>query len=287
LWSAVAAIAALLYAATRWWYDELRLLDRGALIPLFDNRVMHSRVVHQLYDATAVVASFLTVRMLMPMPLTGLSGRVGSLGSGAIVSVVSVGAFLLAGLYRGSYMRAGVPELLRIARAVVIGVIISGFVWTVVFSGGWPVTAWLLHFYLVLTAIVSARLLFRVLDHVHQRAQRIARRVLIVGAGRGGELAVREMLSNTGLGLVPVGFVDDDLRLHGSQVHGYLVYGGTEVLERTLAITRADQVVLSTRKLDAERFAAVAAACARRGVPLVQLGMSWQTLDIVGPASGM
>lgn len=287
LWSAAAAIAALLYAATRWWYDELRLLDRGALIPLFDNRMMHSRVVHQLYDAAAVVASFLFVRMLIPMPLTGFSEFVGSLGSGAIVSILSVGTFLLAGLYRGSYMRAGVPELLRIARAVVIGVIASGAVWTVVFSGGWPLTAWLLHFYLVLTAVLSARLLFRVLDHIHQRARRVARRVLIVGAGRGGELAVREMLSNAGLGMVPVGFVDDDLRLRGTHVHGYPVCGGTENLEQALATTRADHVVLSTRKLDVERSTAVAVACARRGVPLVQLDMSWQAVDTVTPASGM
>ena len=42
------------------------------------------------------------------------------------------------------------------------------------------------------------------------RARKDTRTVLIVGAGDGGRLVLREMLSNTALGLRPVGFVDDD-----------------------------------------------------------------------------
>jgi UDP-GlcNAc:undecaprenyl-phosphate GlcNAc-1-phosphate transferase len=284
LWSACAAGAALLYAAARWWYDELRLLDRGALIPLFDNRVMHSRVVHQLYDAAAVLASFLVVRALVPPRLTAFSQRAGSLGGGLLIAGVTVAGFWLAGLYRGSYLRAGVPELLRTVRAVVVGVLLGGGAGAALFRGAWSPVAWLLHFYLVLSAVMSARLLFRFLDYVHQRARRSATRVLIVGAGRGGELAVREMLANPALNLAPAGFVDDDPRLAGARVHGYPVYGGTDAVERALAAARADRVVLSTNKLPAARLAALVAACAARGMPLLQLNLTWQTLDAAGTA---
>ena len=278
LWSAVAAACALLYAAARWWYDELRLLDRGALIPLFDNRVMHSRAVHQLYDGAAVLASLLIVRALEPMALTDQAHRIGSLGSALLVAAVTVAGFWLAGLYRGSYLHAGVAELLRMGRAVVAGVLAGGIVAALLFRDAWPAAAWMLDFYLVLSAVVLARLLFRLLDYVHQRARRAARRVLIVGAGRGGELAVREMLGNPALGLVPAGFVDDDPQLAAVRVHGYPVYGGTDAVEAALAAARADQVVLSTRKLPAERLTALAAACAARGTPLIRLDLTWQAL---------
>ena len=42
------------------------------------------------------------------------------------------------------------------------------------------------------------------------RAQRDARSVLIVGAGDGGHLLLRELQKNPDLGYRPVGFVDDD-----------------------------------------------------------------------------
>ena len=50
------------------------------------------------------------------------------------------------------------------------------------------------------------------------RARRDARSVLIVGAGDGGRLLLREILRNPDLGYRPVGFVDDDPRKRGARV---------------------------------------------------------------------
>ena len=47
---------------------------------------------------------------------------------------------------------------------------------------------------------------------------RDARSVLIVGAGDGGRLLLREILRNPDLGLRPVGFVDDDPRKQGARI---------------------------------------------------------------------
>src|SRR5581483_4300692 len=45
-----------------------------------------------------------------------------------------------------------------------------------------------------------------------------ARNVLIVGAGEGGQLVLREMIRNPALGYRPVGFVDDDPRKQGMRL---------------------------------------------------------------------
>ena len=54
------------------------------------------------------------------------------------------------------------------------------------------------------------------------------RSVLIVGAGDGGRLVLREIVRNRGLGLQPVGFLDDDPRKRGLRIDGVKVRGNTE-----------------------------------------------------------
>ena len=57
------------------------------------------------------------------------------------------------------------------------------------------------------------------------------RRVLIYGAGDGGELLLRELRNNRELQLAPVGFLDDDPAKSGKVIHGLRVFGGNGDLE--------------------------------------------------------
>ena len=58
--------------------------------------------------------------------------------------------------------------------------------------------------------------------------------MLIVGAGDGGRLLLREILRNPDLGYRPVGFVDDDPRKQRARIDR-----GLEVLGTTLRARRA------------------------------------------------
>lgn len=50
-------------------------------------------------------------------------------------------------------------------------------------------------------------------------------RTLLVGAGRGGVMVAKEITGRPELGIVPVGFIDDDPDKRGSVVHGIQVLG--------------------------------------------------------------
>src|SRR5215208_2370232 len=78
------------------------------------------------------------------------------------------------------------------------------------------------------------------------RARRGARSVLIVGAGDGGRLLLREILRNPDLGMRPVGFVDDDPRKQGVRVdRGLDVLGTTEDLGWVLDDVEPDEVLIA------------------------------------------
>ena len=93
------------------------------------------------------------------------------------------------------------------------------------------------------------------------------RSVLIVGAGDGGRLLLREILRNPDLGLRPVGFVDDDPRKQTVPVdRGLRVLGTTAELARVLEDVEPDEVLIAIPSAPGTLRARVVSACRERGV---------------------
>ncbi len=101
------------------------------------------------------------------------------------------------------------------------------------------------------------------------RPRRDARSVLIVGAGDGGRLLLREILRNPDLGFRPVGFVDDDERKQRLQVdRGLEVLGTSYELGRVLDDVEPDEVLIAIPSAPGTLRARVVSACRARGVPV-------------------
>jgi UDP-GlcNAc:undecaprenyl-phosphate/decaprenyl-phosphate GlcNAc-1-phosphate transferase len=276
LWGGVAAVIVLTFAATRWWYEELRLIDRGALLPLFDNPFVHRRLTHAAYDAAAAALAFVGA--------TALTGQVPGTASQAwLRAAVVLGATLLGlrlgGIYRASYLHAGLAEALKATRAALLGAALAWLAWLLLFGTPWPVTGWLLYAYGMLTLVVGGRMLSRLLLHAHERATSGTRRVLIYDAGRAGRQALGSMLADPALGFLPLGFVDDDPGLTGAEVHGFPVHGGNGELDDILARLTPAELVLAAPSAPPARRDELARACARRGVRLVTFDVQWQGAD--------
>jgi FlaA1/EpsC-like NDP-sugar epimerase len=113
---------------------------------------------------------------------------------------------------------------------------------------------------------------------------RSERNVLIVGAGDGGRLVLREILRNRELGLRPVGFADDDPRKHGSRIDGVKVRGDTEAdLPRILDETDPDEVIIAIPSAPGSTRARVVKECRRRSVPVRTLPTVFELLQNQGP----
>ncbi len=81
-------------------------------------------------------------------------------------------------------------------------------------------------------------------------ADQAARRVVIVGAGEGGHLVVREMLRHPQAGLLPVAILDDDRSKRGLSVDGVEVVGPIDELARVARDREADEVVIAIASAD-------------------------------------
>jgi FlaA1/EpsC-like NDP-sugar epimerase len=103
------------------------------------------------------------------------------------------------------------------------------------------------------------------------RPQKGARDVLIVGAGEGGALVVREMVKNRELGYRPVGFVDDDPRKQGLRIAAGLKVLGTtfeDSLPRILDEAEPDEVIIAIPSAPGTLRRRVVAAGRERAIPV-------------------
>src|SRR3954452_11934616 len=144
------------------------------------------------------------------------------------------------------------------------------------------VALWLL---VTLSLLLGARLLARL---VHERprgfrARRGARSVVIVGAGDGGRLVVREILRNPELGLNPVGFVDDDPIKRRIKVEGVRVLGSTrDDFARVIDETEPDEVIIAIPSAPGTLRGRVVTACRARGIPVRTLPTVFELLQGAG-----
>jgi len=111
------------------------------------------------------------------------------------------------------------------------------------------------------------------------RAKADARRILIVGAGDGGRLVLREIMRNPELGLNPVGFVDDDPLKRRQRIDGVRVLGTTDDLVDILDELEPDEVTIAIPSAPGTLRSKVVRACRERGIPVRTLPTVFELLQ--------
>lgn len=92
------------------------------------------------------------------------------------------------------------------------------------------------------------------------------KRVLIVGAGDAGVMVVRELERNPLLGLVPVGFIDDDPVKKGKHIQGVTVFGDVRSLVKVARSQAVDEVLIAMPTAPGTVLRAVAESCRQAGL---------------------
>jgi len=115
----------------------------------------------------------------------------------------------------------------------------------------------------MLIFISFSRFFFRLLDEWVSRGNQKGKPALIYGAGIGGQMVVREMETNEDLGLLMVGFIDDDSKKKGKKIHGYPVLGCEKQLKAIIEKYKIQAIIVSFRDLGDEKKREVQRLCVR------------------------
>lgn len=194
-----------------------------------------------------------------------------------IISMIAKPAtYYLFGLYRRMWAYASIQELKLIALAVTSASVIVSLIMIVFFSLGvfinFPRSVLVIDWILSLLLAGGLRFALRVLAESqnannNKAATGEARRVLIIGAGDGGALVVRELQKNPQLNLSPIGFLDDNPAKQKQQVYGIQVVGTINDLASVLDKNFVDEVIIAIPSAPGRVMRAVADVCRLKGVP--------------------
>ena len=227
--------------------------------------VSHPRAAVVVHDLGMVLLAWYAAGWLTESTAVATASSDTSILSSYFVVLLLQGGVLWAtGLYKGLWRFASFQDLWNIARACVFGTV--AIMAAMALAKGLTINQW------IPTILVYPALLFVLLGLPRMcfrfwKDSRISvpaseeglKRVLILGAGRSGAMLERE-LSRRG-GFVVVGFLDDDKRLRGSQVHGIPVLATIDQLPRVGPDYKADLAIIAMPSANNQQMQHIVEIC--------------------------
>lgn len=169
--------------------------------------------------------------------------------------ILSIPLFIRFGLYRAIFRYIGSAALSSIAKAFAIYTISIFILVAIIGIGDVPYSIGVVQPIILLIEVCGSRYLARILlagsmdiKNINNKNQR---RALIYGAGNSGRW-LASTLSNEGK-IIPKGFIDDDMLLHGGAINGIDVYSSNNLFDLIRKMNITD-VLLAMPSLSQSRI---------------------------------
>jgi FlaA1/EpsC-like NDP-sugar epimerase len=195
--------------------------------------------------------------------------------------LMRLGVARVAGTHRASWRQFGLPEAIALARAVAIvsAVLVAMRLLAPLVAPhhtAIPLSVIALEGFFTVTAMLAARVLVRLVFEAVDRAPELEaagatsrpRRALLVGAGRAGRLAARELALGPDAGFTAVGFLDDDPSRLGLEVERLPVLGATGDAAQIARMRGAEALILTMPSASNGQVRAVVERLGGAGLPI-------------------
>lgn len=246
----------------------------GPLIPILVDITFKKRIFEIAMDITLLIISSyssLLLRFESAIPETFFERFLKTL---PLMIIIKLSALYVFGVYRGVWRYYGINDFIRLVQAIVTGSIAFITIVALFYRlEGFSRSALIIDLLLAIILLNGARLSFRVMDRLLRQRVSSGKRVLIYGAGDGGELILREIFNNRELGLSPVGFIDDNFAKIGRKIHGVPVVGDYSSLDKIVQQYNIEEIIVSTIKISNTRMSNLIKFCSENNIRLRKLAI--------------
>ena len=247
--------------------------------------VYRRRALEFVADALLAAAAFALAFKLRFLDVPGgIPERYETMLAGSIVFVALGKALVieLFGLHQQWWRYFRLPDLWPLIRALAVASALMVLVFALAqpYADSLPRSVVIFDFLLSAVFLGGARLARRSLaERPARRARaRRVREVLVIGAGSGGQMVVRELKLNPNLGARAIGFLDDDPRKRGMRTEGLKVLGTTDEIGSILDRLAPDEVVIAIPSAPGVLRGKVVAECRERDIQVRTLPTVFELL---------
>lgn len=261
--------------------EEVKALKDKPLYTFLVDLSYKRRIFEVLLDVILIILSYWLAYAIKFGPLSESPAWNLFLRTLPVLVFVKMSTFLVMGVYRGIWRYTSIDDLVVFAKAVVVASVASCLAVLFAFRfEGFSRIVFAIDGTVMFLFIAGSRMAFRLFRQLLPATKgREGRRVLIYGAGDGGELLLRELLNNRTLQLSPVGFLDDDPSKSGKLIHGLKVFGANGDLGNICEQHEIHEVVISSSQMSEERIAEVVRCCGERQISVRRMRITMEELS--------
>jgi FlaA1/EpsC-like NDP-sugar epimerase len=245
---------------------------------------------NRYFFALDILAMLFVPAIALSLRLDGLSWWSEMVAALALYTCVALlvkeSIFLRLRVYGRYWRYAGLGEV----NVLLIAVGLSTIVLTALYIAAYPIlrplhlamyrTVPLIDGLLTLVVVIGFRFGSRALAYAVRGHRGVAdsQRVLVVGAGEAGLMAVRELRANPQLRMEAVAFVDDDVQKQRSFIEGIPVAGSCDQIPEVVQRHQIQRIIVAMPSAPFGRLQEIAAACQKTGVSTYNLPGIYQLL---------
>jgi FlaA1/EpsC-like NDP-sugar epimerase len=220
-----------------------------------------------LFDLCAVAAAWMSAYIIRFNGSVPADFMIGALHSMFWVLPVYGVMFRIFGLYRGLWVFASLPDLMRISKSVFVGALVTMVVSVMVQPVPIvPRSVLVVSPMLLFLVMGGTRALYRATKEFYLYGGLVGqgKPVVVLGAGSAGASLARELSRSSEWRLV--GLLDDDVAKHGRDIYGYKVLGSISELPNLAESLKTEYAIIAIPSASVEAQRRVATLCVRAGV---------------------
>jgi FlaA1/EpsC-like NDP-sugar epimerase len=209
------------------------------------------------------------------------------------VTVITIFVYYIFGFYRKMWQYASIREMYYILLGVTVAslvVIAAAYIFIYPESAMKPMPrsiypiAWLLNLVFTSGSRFGLRLFREYRDGNGKNGESAAapvdpKRALIIGAGEAGAMVAKEMRGHPTSGLLPVGFIDDDLRKQGMDLFNIPVLGRREDIPRLVGEYKIDEIIIAMPSAPGQKIREIVDICKGTGVRVKTVPGVYELID--------
>jgi UDP-GlcNAc:undecaprenyl-phosphate GlcNAc-1-phosphate transferase len=243
--------------------DEELAVRNNAVFAFIINVSYKRRIFEVILDTFLITFSYYTAYILLFGPFERSGNWELFLKTLPLLIVLKLFAFLAAGVYRGIWRYTSVSDFITFTKGVILGSALSVVAVLMVYRfQNFSRAVFVIDGIILMASIVASRMAFRLIrELLPMPHHNEGRRVLIYGAGDGGEMVLRELRNNPNWNYQVIGFVDDDPLKKDKVINGLRVFDSNGSLAKVCREKDIQEILISTGKISADTLGGIRELC--------------------------